>query len=159
MGGVKRVIYASTNQVVFGYSSEEPYASLFEGRFSEVDWDSFHPISYTQPTRPLNLYSCSKVFGESLAYMYAARFNLSCICLRIGWVLRDDHLPDERAQILWCSQRDIVHLIESCIRAPDNVRFDIFFGHSNNRYNLVDMQHAREVLGYEPQDRAEDRWS
>ncbi len=27
---------------------------------------------------------------------------------------------------------------------------------SDNRYNLVDIQHARDVLGYTPQDRAED---
>jgi hypothetical protein len=32
----------------------------------------------------------------------------------------------------------------------------VFFGQPNNRYNLVDIQHAREVLGYAPQDNAED---
>ena len=99
----------------------------------------------------------SKVFGEALAHMYADTHGLSCICLRIGWVVPDDRLPHPYAQSLWCSQRDIVQLIERCINAPDSLRFDIFFGQSNNRHNLVDIQHAVDVLGYAPQDRAEDR--
>ena len=55
------------------------------------------------------------------------------------------------------SQRDIVQLVERCLNAPDSLRFDVYFGQSNNRYNLVDIEHAREVVGYAPQDRAEDR--
>ena len=47
-------------------------------------------------------------------------------------------------------------MVERCINAPPSLRFDVFFGQSDNRYNLVDIQHAREVLGYAPQDRAED---
>ena len=61
-----------------------------------------------------------------------------------------------RSRILWCSQRDIVQLIERRIGAPDSLRFDVFFGQSDNRYNLVDIQHARDVLGYAPQDKAEE---
>jgi NAD+ dependent glucose-6-phosphate dehydrogenase len=111
------------------------------------------PIRHDQPTRPLNYYACSKVFGEGLAHMYAYSHGMSCIVLRIGWVLSDDSM---RSRILWCSQRDIVQLIERCINAPESLRFDVFFGQSDNRYNLVDIQHARDVLGYEPQDKAEE---
>ena len=32
---VKRVIYASTNQVVFGFRADEPYKWLFAGRFDD----------------------------------------------------------------------------------------------------------------------------
>ncbi len=111
---------------------------------------------HTQPARPTTYYACSKVFGEALAHMYATVHGLSCICLRIGWVTSDDKLPRPRARILWCSHRDIVQLVERCIQAPDSLRFDVFFGQSANRYNLVDIQHARDVLGYAPQDNAED---
>ena len=37
-----------------------------------------------------------------------------------------------------------------------SVRFDIFYGMSNNDYRGTDIEHARQVIGYEPQDRAED---
>jgi nucleoside-diphosphate-sugar epimerase len=152
LAGVKRVVYASTNQVVFGYRAEEPYQKLFQGRFDELKPGEALPIRHDQPTRPMNFYACSKVYGEALAHMYAYSHGMSCICLRIGWVLADDSV---RSRILYCSQRDIVQLIERCINAPESLRFDVFFGQSDNRYNLVDIQHAREVLGYDPQDSAE----
>lgn len=154
---VQRVIFASTNQVVFGYRDEEPYSSLFAGRYADVDVNTLQPISEAQPMRPLNYYACSKVFGEALAHMYAFTHGCSCICLRIGWVTPDDQLPNANARMLWCSQRDIAQMIERCINAPASLRFDVFFAQSANRYNLVDIQHARELLGYDPQDSAEER--
>jgi nucleoside-diphosphate-sugar epimerase len=157
LAGVRRVIYGSTNQVVFGYRFDGSFRPRTAASPDEASAEKVPPIDHTQPTRPLNFYSCSKVFGEALAHMYAYSHGLSCICLRIGWVVGDDRLPTPWARGLWCSQRDIVQLIERCIRAPDSLRFDIFFGHSDNRLNLVDIQHARDVLGYAPEDRAEDQ--
>ena len=152
--GVKRVIFASTNQVVFGYGAEEAYRPLLSGRLDEVDLETLRRIDHTQPTRPLSDYGVSKVFGEALAHMYAYTHGLSCLCLRIGWVVADDRVPSGRGQTLWCSQRDIVQLVERCLNAPDSLRFDVFFGQSDNRYNFVDIEHARQVLGYAPQDSA-----
>lgn len=156
--GVKRVIYASSNQVVFGYGADEHYKPLFANRFEGKEVQAFSTIDHTLPTRPMNEYSCSKVFGEALAHMYTYTHGLSCICLRIGWVVNDDRVPYPRAQAIWCSHRDVVQLIERCINAPDSLRFDIFFGHSDNHHNFVDIQHAKDVLGYAPQDRAEDHF-
>jgi nucleoside-diphosphate-sugar epimerase len=153
MAGVRRIIFASSNQVVFGYAREEPYTSLFHNDFAALPPEGYHPIDHTQPTWPMNYYGCSKVFGEALGHMYSAVHNISVICLRIGWVLSDDAV---RSPILWCSQRDVVQLVQRSIDAPPSLRFDIFFGQSDNRHNLVDIQHARDVLGYAPQDRAED---
>ncbi len=154
LAGVRRVLYASTNQVVFGYRDTEPYQSLFAGRFDEVDPATVRPINHTQPTRPLNDYACSKVYGEALAHQYAHVHGLSCMVLRIGWVTADDRLTRPAARILWCSQRDCVQLVERAINAPDGLRYDVFFVQSANTYNLVDIQHARDVLGYAPQDGA-----
>jgi len=157
LAGVRRVVYGSTNQVVFGYRADEPFRSIMAGRLDGNAAEPLQRIDHTQPPRPLNFYACSKVFGEALAHMYAYTHGLSCLCLRIGWVVGDDRLPGPHAQPLWCSQRDIVQLIERCILAPDSLRFDVFFGQSDNRYNLVDIRHARDVLGYVPEDRAEDQ--
>ena len=164
LAGVKRVIFASTNQVVFGYRDTEPYKSLFEGRYNDVDLASYRPILHTQPTRPLNDYSASKVHGEALASMYSTNSSpltangMSCIVLRIGWVTGEDKVPQSGSfsgRFLWCSQRDIIQLVQRCITAPLTLRHDVFFGQSRNRYNLVDIQHAIDVLGYAPADGAD----
>lgn len=155
LAGVKRVIYASTNQVVFGYMDKGLYKKMFSAREGPLPQDHFRPIDHTQPARPLNDYACSKVFGEALAYRYAHEADMSCIVLRIGWVVEEDRPRPPGGQMLWCSQRDCVQLVERCVNAPDDLHFDIFFVQSDNADNLVDIQHARDVLGYTPQDRAE----
>ena len=156
LAGVKRVLYASSNQVSFGYRDQEPFKSLLAPEAREVDPRDIRPIDPTQPTRPLNFYACSKVFGEGLAHMYAYTHGLSCIVLRIGWVLGDDQPPGHFARAVWCSQRDCVQLVELAINAPDSLRFDIFYVQSANAHNFVDIQHAKDVLGYAPQDSAEN---
>jgi hypothetical protein len=50
----------------------------------------------------------------------------------------------------------VVQLVERSIRAPEDVKFDIFYGVSNNKHRWVDIDHAREVVGYIPQDSAEE---
>lgn len=154
LAGVKRIVFASTNQVVFGYRMQEPYKTLLAGDLDKLSPDEIHPIQHTQPVRPLNDYACSKVYGEALAHMYAYTHGISCLCLRLGWVTRDDSLPVEYARALWCSHRDVVQYVEHAINAPESLRFDIFFAASNNLYNFVDISHTREVLGYTPQDGA-----
>jgi nucleoside-diphosphate-sugar epimerase len=155
--GVKRLIYASTNQVIFGYMNRDTRQSVFQRESNQALPDDFPRINHTQSTRPLNEYACSKVFGEALAHMYSQVHGMSCICLRIGWVTSDDRVPYPRTRAIWCSQRDVIQLIECSINAPDTVRFDIFFGHSDNANNLVDISHAADVIGYRPLDHGEVR--
>jgi uronate dehydrogenase len=38
----------------------------------------------SERARPDGLYGASKVYGEALGSMYADRFGLSVVCLRIG---------------------------------------------------------------------------
>jgi nucleoside-diphosphate-sugar epimerase len=156
LAGVKRVIYASTNQVVFGYVEKDSFKRMFSAREAPLDLGQIKPIDHTRPTRPLNEYACSKVFGEALAHMYSSDGSMSCIVLRIGWVVAEDRPRLPNGRMLWCSQRDCVQLVERCVNAAEDLRFDIFFVQSDNASNLVDIQHARDVLGYTPQDRAED---
>ena len=40
--------------------------------------------------------------------------------------------------------------------APDEVKFHIFYVVSNNPWSYRTMDHAREVLGFEPVGNAED---
>lgn len=154
--GVKRVIYASSIMTNWGYQFDEPYKAIKECRFDDVP-ENIPIITRRDPTRPTEPYSASKVWGEGLARMYSDVHGLSCLVLRIGWVNAEDNPYPPELGAVWCSQRDIVQLTERCIEAPADLRFDIFYGMSKNRYCWVDIDHGREVVGFAPQDSAEDR--
>ena len=162
--GVRRVIFASSGATVAGWESEEPYAALVQGRYGEVP-ESWDKIRHDEATRPNGVYASSKVWGESLARCYADDSStnrstanssgLSLICLRIGLVNRDDRPLTPRHFSVWCSQRDLVRMIECCVEAPPELRFDTFFVQSENRWSYRDLTHPRDVLGFEPMDAAE----
>ena len=82
---------------------------------------------------------------------------MSCLAIRIGWVVGEDTVPNSRSEDIWCSQRDIAKLVQLCVDAPAALRFDIFYGMSNNRSLWVDLSNAKEKLGFQPQDCAENR--
>ncbi len=153
--GVKRVVVASTIQASSGNRREEPYCLIGSDRHDELP-DNLPMVRHDWPARPLNIYAATKVWGEAIARAYATSHGLSCLCIRIGWVVPEDRPPKANAADIWCSQRDIVQLIECCVNAPDSVRYDIFYGMSDNRHRWVDIEHAREVVGYVAQDRAEE---
>jgi uronate dehydrogenase len=106
--------------------------------------------------RPNGLYGCSKVWGEALARHFADTTAMSMICLRIGHVSAGDRPVKPREFAVWCSRRDIAQAIERALAAPDSLRFDVFFITSENKWGYRDIEHARAVLGYVPEDRAED---
>jgi NAD+ dependent glucose-6-phosphate dehydrogenase len=149
---VKRLIYASSMMVFIGYVLDEPYRSLFEGQYRRLGPADIPRLTDTSPTRPLHFYEASKVWGEGMAHMYARNYDMSCIVLRIGMVEAEEPPALPGADFAWCSQRDIAQLAELCVNAPESLRFAIFHGLSDNAYNLADIQPARELLGYQPQD-------
>jgi uronate dehydrogenase len=153
--GVKRLVFASSVMANWGYQYDEPYKAIKECRFEDVP-DEIPIVTHLDPVRPTELYSASKVWGESLAQVYADAHGLSCICLRIGWVNGADRPYRPELAAVWCSQRDIADLVERCVNAAEDLRFDIFYGVSNNRHRWVDIDHPRHMLGWVPRDCAED---
>jgi nucleoside-diphosphate-sugar epimerase len=153
--GVRRLVYASSIMVNWGtFQYEEPYRSIREGRTHTIP-QPIPLITHTQPTRPTEPYSASKVWGEAICRTYADAHGISTVCLRIGHVTREDYSPLPSLNSVWCSQRDIVHFIEHALAATDKPGFDTFYAVSDNRHRWVDLDHARERLGYTPQDSAE----
>jgi NAD+ dependent glucose-6-phosphate dehydrogenase len=155
LAGVKRIIFASSVQVSFGYGVEEPFGSILEGKIDAIPAE-IPIIDHGMPNRPMNIYAASKVWGEALAHMYAYKHGMSCIVLRIGWVVAEDR-PRAHAGSDWCSWRDINQLVQQSIDAPESLKYDVFYGVSDNRFGFLDIEHAHEVLGYLPEDRAEER--
>jgi len=153
--GVRRVVFASSGAVVAGYEAEEPFKSLVEGR-GPLLREPWPRITHEWPVRPRGLYGCTKVWGEALGRYYSDAFGLSVLCLRIGRVTPQDRPVDlPRDLSIWCSQRDIARMVELCVFAPANLRYDIFFVTSRNRWSYRDLEHASQVLGFEPQDSAD----
>lgn len=153
--GVKRVIFASSGATVAGWGREAPYDALLAGRYADAPkvWPM---ITHETPPRPTALYSVSKVFGEALAYQFSATSELSIICLRFGVVNQEDRPVQTSHFPIWCSQRDAAQMVEKCIVAPASLRYDLFFVTSNNQWGYRDISHARTVVGYEPEDAAEN---
>ncbi len=154
LAGVGRVIFASSGATVSAWERDAPWSALIAGRYGEAG--PFAKMTHQTPTRPAGLYGASKIWGEALARHYADTHGLSAICVRIGRVKAEDRPMATRDYAVWCSQRDIVRMIELCITAPPTLRFDVFFAVSDNRWGYRDLEHARAVLGFEPRDRAED---
>ena len=153
--GVRRVIFASAGAAISGWEREMPYEALVEARYEEVPpkWDM---ITHEVPFRPTGLYGCSKAWGEALAWHFVDSSDLSIICLRICSAPAENRPMRPRDFSIWCSHEDLGRIIQLCVELPSSVRYDTFFAQSDNQWAYRDIQHARDVLGYEPQDRAED---
>lgn len=150
--GVRRIIYTSSVMVSWGYRSTERYLAFSEGSFTR---ETVNPqkISTADPVWPTCLYASSKVFGEGLARHYSSTYGLSSLCVRLGAVNAKNR-PEPQFGDLWCSHRDIATLIECGTLAPEGVKFGIFFGVSETPWRWVEIETAREQLGFVPQDNA-----
>ena len=51
------------------------------------------------------------------------------------------------------------NVFEACIQADESLQFEIFYGMSDNDLRWVDIENARQKVGYIPQDRAEEHYN
>ena len=100
---------------------------------------------------PENYYSVSKVFGESLGYMYSSLHDMEVVSVRIGNLKRDHEPPDHPHQL---SHGDAVRCFEAAI-TRSGVKYEVVFGVSDSNWPLYDVEHGRQAIGYDPQDRSE----
>lgn len=101
---------------------------------------------------PDSRYGLSKAFSEAIGAMYAEKYGLRVMAVRIG-----NNAPeptDERLLSIWISHRDIAQLIGIGLDHPD-LQYEIVYGVSGNTRSWWDNSNA-ERLGYQPEDNAED---
>ncbi|XOV89096.1 MAG: NAD-dependent epimerase/dehydratase family protein [Pseudomonadota bacterium] len=153
--GVKRIVFASSGATVAGWERVEPYRALVAGDYDRVP-EHLPLIDETMPTRPANLYASTKVWGEAIARHYADSFDLSIVCLRIGWTSAEDRPTEPRHYAVWNSQRDVVSAFRLAMTADLEERFETLFVLSNNHRGYRNIDRARRLLGFEPADSAED---
>ena len=157
--GVSRVIFASSNHVVGMYE--------LDGAPALYEIEDERSYDHTVEVRPDSLYGVSKAYGEALGRMYMERYGLRVFCLRIGAVRANDDptaptpnpLIDldaegqrNRLRAVWLSRRDCAELIAACLEAE--VDWAVVYGVSANSRRFWDLEHGRDLLGWEPQDRA-----
>ena len=161
--GVPRVVFASSNHAIGTYELQAAPALY--------DLDDDRVYDHTAEIRPDSLYGVSKVYGEALGRHYVDQHGLSVVCLRIGgtrdpghpshpnqlWADMSDRRPEtlalrRRMRAVWLSERDCVQLIEKSLLTEEP--WVLVYGISNNPRRFWDIEHARRVLGYDPQDAA-----
>jgi uronate dehydrogenase len=130
--GVKRVVFASSNHAVGFYRRDET-------------------IDHLAIPKPDSRYGVSKAFGEALGALYAYKYGLEVLAIRIGNV--NPEPLDKRRLALWVSPRDIAQLVSIGIDHPD-IKFEVVYGVSENQRAWYDNSNAFR-LGYRPLDRSE----
>jgi uronate dehydrogenase len=133
--GVQRVVLASSNHAT-GFT---PRPS--SGLLTEAD----------APPRPDTYYGVAKVTMEALGSLYADRYGMDVVCLRIGSAFPEP--TTVRMLATWLSPADTVSLVDAALTAPDP-GYAVVWGVSANTRNWWDLTAAR-ALGYDPQDDAE----
>ncbi|AXI80271.1 NAD-dependent epimerase/dehydratase family protein [Peterkaempfera bronchialis] len=134
---VPRIVFASSNHAV-GFV---PLPAPGSGEL----------IGSSVPTRPDTYYGLSKVFGEGLASLYADKYGVQTVSIRIG-----SCFPKPRSTRMlstWLSPDDCGRLVHAALTAPE-VGHTVVNGISANTRAWWDLSTAR-ALGYEPQDNAE----
>ena len=132
--GVRRVVFASSNHAV-GFTPRESF-----------------PVPDGAAPVPDTYYGVSKAAGEALAALYARRYDLEAISVRILSCF--DRPRDPRMLATWLSPDDAGRLFEACLTAAAP-GFRVVYGVSaNTRGGWVSLDGAR-ALGYEPRDDAE----
>ena len=113
---------------------------------------SFYPATIRRTVdllpKPDSFYTITKVFGESIGYMYSARHDMEVVAVRIGNFNKNRDKPEHPHQL---SFGDCVRVFEQAIIHP-GVKFEVVFGVSDSTWPLYDIDHGRKAIGYDPQD-------
>jgi nucleoside-diphosphate-sugar epimerase len=166
--GLDSIIFASSNHAV----------GMVEVRNApEVYHDAGIVAGHDEPHRPDSLYGLTKSYGEDLGRLAAEAHGIRFYGLRIGavrdpeydhpygdaergvdrgdWERGSEEYEEQVARMkgLWQSRRDLAHMVDRCLQ-DGTVEFDVFYGVSDNDPERMrfDIDHAREVIGYEPRD-------
>ncbi|MGA6166466.1 NAD-dependent epimerase/dehydratase family protein [Amycolatopsis magusensis] len=136
--GIKRVILASSNHSV---------------GFRRNDEAGPEGLPADSSPRPDTYYGVGKAAMEALGSLYASRFGMDVICVRIGSCFETPVVLGPRGLTTWLSPDDGARLFEACLTAP-SPGYRLIWGVSDNKRRLFSLAEAAE-LGYRPQDDAE----
>lgn len=132
-GGIRRVVFAGCNRLTGFY----PTDTL---------------VDASMVPRPDGCYGISKVGGEALGRLYADKFGLQVVAIRIGSF--EETPGDERQLSTWLSPADCVRAFLAAMTALE-LEFAAFYAVSRNTRGYWDLRDGLAV-GFKPEDNAED---
>ena len=137
---VERLVVASTVQVVSGLR-----------RAGDTSM-----IRIEDGTAVRNHYGVTKVFGEAMAEMYAHRYGISMIVVRLGWLPREPHhtrsiSQSAGSQAIYLSPTDAGRFHACCVEAGELPPVVTLFATScSNGETVLDLEPALKWVGFEP---------
>ena len=140
--GVKRLILASTVQVTTGHKFRD------------------RPVKVEDGPAPVNHYALTKVWSEATGDMYARVHGLSVISVRIGWFPRNTEECRRLAaspfgKDIFLSHDDSDRFLTLCVESDNPFPGESVILSAASKpvgVGRLDLDLAREVIGYEPQD-------
>jgi uronate dehydrogenase len=139
--GIKRLILASSVQVVFGHG-----------------WSK--PVRLEDGPRVINHYALTKLWAEDMGEMYARVYGMSVIAARLGWLPRskehaEELLASSFGTDLYLSHGDAGRFFLACVEADlAPGRFEALFATSKPLVQeKIDISATEKVLGYKPRDK------
>lgn len=150
---IKRIVIASTVMTVWGRGIP-----------------NMDPMKYQAP---VNQYSTTKCFMETMAERYSREFGLSIVALRIGGVSKakktypfTTQLQGRKGRRRWgennnplgvvavtVAHEDIAEIFRLSLCYHPQLTFGVYFALSENIEGYFNMEGAKKDLGYEPQYR------
>jgi dTDP-4-dehydrorhamnose reductase/catechol 2,3-dioxygenase-like lactoylglutathione lyase family enzyme len=135
--GVKRVVLASTMQVVW------PGPPLG------------HPARVDQ-ARPPNHYGLTKLWAEQMGEMYARCYGMSVIAVRLVWMVRNARearkMRAHNRPEIYVSNRDAGRAFANAALA-EGITFEVVYVAGPDAADLFDLEPARRIICFEPRDR------
>jgi len=154
--GVQRIVHLSSGcaQLAYEWDNSLPYGMLATGPDDKLP-ATWPMVELDWPVRPDSPYAIGKLFGEHLGRYYADKHGISTLVIRLGGVFADDKPELRRHYCGYLSQADCLQVIDKCLSAPMELKFDIFNAISENKYKWRSTEHTKEVLGWAPTGSAE----
>jgi len=139
--GVKRVILASTGQVVWWQLLQGPWPIMSEVPYTPRDW-----------------YAITKVCAEMAGQVYARKYDMTVIAVRLGWFPRTPEHAAELASTargpnLYFSPGDAGRFFHRAVEAALPAGFTALYAASRPKEKAVfDLTAAKRLLDWEPLD-------
>lgn len=137
--GVKRVILASSGQVVWWQRQRGPW-----------------PVSSDALPSPRGWYAAAKCFLEAAGQIHAENYGMTVIAARLGWCPRTRVHVDELARTEWgkdvyLSPGDAGRFFACAVTAALPPQFAVLYAVSKPLRTLTyDLALAKNLIGYEP---------
>ena len=143
--GIRRTVLASSVQVANAVIQRNAHAVL----------------KVHDATAPTNFYGCTKVFLEMVGHLYAFRHQMTVICARLGWYLRNEQAlaraqsrPAKTVAPIYLSHHDANRFFHRAVAAdlPQGTCAVLWVMSRQTPGTGFDLEPAHQLIGYEPQD-------